>query len=92
MSAAESVDVDEPRLPIPGWCLLELRGTRVTLGGFVQEIVIGGAKFLELKVPDGEGGWQFSRFYNAVNNVASVIPTDEKRATDKALKQWHGAA
>lgn len=81
----------DPQLPVPGWCLLELRN-RIVLGGYVEEVVIGGTKFLELKVPDGKGGWQFSRYYNAVASVATVIPSDEATATAKALRQWHGAA
>lgn len=82
--------IEAPRLPVPGWCLVQRRGGSIALAGYVEEVELAGARYLELRPPDGQGGFRRSLFLNAATDVASVIGTDEETATAKAVRQWSG--
>jgi hypothetical protein len=64
------------------WVVMELMGHR-RLAGLLSEVEIGGASFLKLDVPDADGGFCASQFYNPAA-VYSMTPTTEEIAREVA--------
>ena len=69
--ATESFDKPE----FEGWAILELMGHR-RLGGYVREATIGGASFIRIDVPNGDGPVAATQYY-APASLYCLTPTTE---------------
>ncbi len=66
------------------WAILELMGHR-RLAGLVREETIGSASFIRIDVPDGNGGFSTTQFYNP-SSVYCMTPTTKEMAIQVAAR------
>ncbi|HUV08434.1 MAG TPA: acetyltransferase [Spirochaetia bacterium] len=67
------------------WAILELMGHR-RLAGLVREETIGSASFIRIDVPDGNGGFSATQFYNPAS-VYCMTPTTQGMAEQVAARE-----
>lgn len=69
----------EQSAPFEGWTILELMGHR-RLGGYVREINVAGAGFLQIDIPDVEGDVPYATQIYSPSSVYCMTPTTEAMA------------
>ena len=66
------------------WAILELMGHR-RLAGLVKEETLGAASFIRIDVPDGDGGFSATQYYNPAA-VYCMTPTTKEMAEQVAAQ------
>ena len=66
------------------WVILELMGHR-RLAGLVKEETLGAASFIRIDVPDGDGGFCATQYYNPAA-VYCMTPTSKEMAEQVAAR------
>lgn len=69
----------EQSAPFEGWTILELMGHR-RLGGYIREINVAGAGFLQIDIPDVEGDKPYATQIYSPSSVYCMTPTTEAMA------------